>query len=274
MPDFRKPGPPTVPGARHPMGSSPSSDGFHEDVSTAVTSGGFHRPSATGTGRVSAPPSVVEATSAIQPGFQDRAPRARVSVPVRYRYASIIDFVETQSVNVSRTGMFVASESPLPMGTLVQFEFALADGFVILKGTAEVVRAVPGSGKQPSGMGLRFQDLEDKSRKLIERIVEVNTEEGKAPTVPLADLLTAAETMSAAAASPGSPQSSPALSAEDEFGPSPSMAGFTMGGGGPMAGGGTMAGGHPGVGSAVRAGARPCRRRRWRCRRCAGPARA
>jgi hypothetical protein len=34
-------------------------------------------------------------------------------------------------------------------------------------------------------MGLRFIDLDEKSRKLIDRIVEVNLDEGKNPTMPL-----------------------------------------------------------------------------------------
>lgn len=122
------------------------------------------------------------ATSPQQPGQVSRDPRLTVSAPFRYRYQSIIDFVETQSINISRSGMFVSSTEALPaIGTLVDFEFALADGFPLLRGKAEVVRL----SRNPAGMGLRFQQLDEASRKLIDRIVQVNTEEGKRPSVAL-----------------------------------------------------------------------------------------
>jgi uncharacterized protein (TIGR02266 family) len=113
--------------------------------------------------------------------FIERAPRSNVNMPVLCRFPSFIDFVETQSVNVSSSGMFLACETPAPIGTRVEFEFSLDDGFVMLKGTAIVVRAVTSGDK---GMGLRFLDLADDSRKLIERIVAVNAEEGIHPSVP------------------------------------------------------------------------------------------
>jgi uncharacterized protein (TIGR02266 family) len=111
-----------------------------------------------------------------------RDPRVQVAVPIRYRYESFVDFVETQSVNVSRSGMFVATEEPLPLGTLLDFEFGLADGFALLRGKAEVVRV---SHAPPKGLGLKFQQLDPASQALIDRIVEINAREGKKPTVSM-----------------------------------------------------------------------------------------
>jgi uncharacterized protein (TIGR02266 family) len=111
-----------------------------------------------------------------------RDPRTAVVVPVRYKYESIIDFVETQSVNISKSGMFVLTSEVLAVGTQLDFEVALADGFQLLKGKAEVVRL---SSTPPRGLGLRFAKLDEASQKLISRIVEVNEEEGKKPTVSL-----------------------------------------------------------------------------------------
>src|SRR3954469_14668274 len=106
------------------------------------------------------------------PGQVARDPRAAVTVPVKYRYQSIIDFVETQSMNVSRSGMFIASRTSVPIGTAIDFEFSLADGFPLLRGTAEVTRITA----TPAGVGVRFNQLEEPSRKLIDRIVEINAE--------------------------------------------------------------------------------------------------
>jgi hypothetical protein len=111
-----------------------------------------------------------------------RDPRAQVVVPVRYRYESIIDFHETQSANISRTGMFVVTTEVVPQYTVVEFEVSLADGFLLMKGKAEVARV---STTPPRGLGLRFVQLEESSVRLITRIVEVNTQEGKKPTVAM-----------------------------------------------------------------------------------------
>jgi uncharacterized protein (TIGR02266 family) len=128
-----------------------------------------------------------------------RDPRASMVVPVRYKYPSFLDFVETQSSNISRSGMFVSCPDPLPIGTIVDFEFGLADGFAILRGKAEVIRL---SMQPPTGMGIRFQSLDDASRKLIERIVEVNTREGKKPTVSMDFAADPAELRGLAGATP------------------------------------------------------------------------
>ncbi len=105
-----------------------------------------------------------------------------MAVQVRCRFPSIIDFVETQSVNVSREGMYLRCDSPPEVGSKIDFDVSLDDGFVLLKGSGIVVRVVTTGDK---GLGMRFLDLDDKSRKLINRIVEVNVDEGKNPTLPL-----------------------------------------------------------------------------------------
>jgi uncharacterized protein (TIGR02266 family) len=105
-----------------------------------------------------------------------------MAVQVRCRFPSIIDFVETQSVNVSREGMYLRCDAPPEVGSKIDFDVSLDDGFVLLKGSGIVVRVVTTGDK---GLGMRFVDLDDNSRKLINRIVEVNLDEGKNPTLPL-----------------------------------------------------------------------------------------
>jgi uncharacterized protein (TIGR02266 family) len=116
------------------------------------------------------------------PNAFGRPPRSPMTVPVRCRFPSFLEFVETQSVNVSREGMYLRCDSPPAVGAKIEFEVSLDDGYVILQGTGQVVRVVTTGDR---GMGLRFLELDDKSRKLIDRIVEVNLDEGKSPTMPL-----------------------------------------------------------------------------------------
>src|SRR4029077_1786456 len=103
------------------------------------------------------------------PNAFGRPPRSPMTVPVRCRFPSFIDFVETQSVNVSREGMYLRCDTPPPVGSKIDFDVSLDDGYVILKGSGIVVRVVTTGDK---GLGLRFLDLDDQSRKLINRIVE------------------------------------------------------------------------------------------------------
>jgi hypothetical protein len=105
--------------------------------------------------------------------FVDRAPRCNVRIHVLYQPPGKDSTVETQLVNLSRSGMFLASRGALlDVGMIVEFQFSLDDSVVVLKGTAEVVRlALDGE----RGMGLRFVALDGESRALVDRIVDANT---------------------------------------------------------------------------------------------------
>ena len=108
--------------------------------------------------------------------------RIPLAAQVRLQYSSILDFHESQSVNISRSGMFVASDTPAPVGTPVDFEFCLDDGLTLLRGKGEVVRVT----QHPvSGIGVRFRELDADSRRCIERIVEINEQEGRTSRISL-----------------------------------------------------------------------------------------
>jgi len=113
---------------------------------------------------------------------QARDPRVAVSVPVKIRYESILDFHETQSVNISRSGMFLSCADPRPVGTIIDFELALADGLSLLRGKGEVARV---TGTPNAGMGVRFRELDEEARRFLDRIVQVNEEEGRSSVVSL-----------------------------------------------------------------------------------------
>jgi uncharacterized protein (TIGR02266 family) len=118
----------------------------------------------------------------LRPGEQPRDPRVPVVAQVRLRYSSILDFHESQSLNMSRSGMFIASDKPGAVGSLVDFDFALDDGLSLLRGKGEVVRVT----QMPvRGMGIRFRELDEESKRCLERIVAVNEREGRASAVPL-----------------------------------------------------------------------------------------
>lgn len=121
-------------------------------------------------------------SSVLSTGEPVRAQRVPVTAQVRIRYQSILDFHDSQALNISRSGMFLASDNPGPIGSLVEFELALADGLALLKGKGEVVRVTP---EPLVGMGIKFRELDQESRRCLESIVASNEREGRTPRVPL-----------------------------------------------------------------------------------------
>ncbi len=138
-------------------------------------------PDALAGGRPSRPYSISD-SSPLSTGEIPRDLRVPVVAQVKVRYSSILDFHESQSLNISRTGMFLACDTPGSVGSTVDFELALEDGLLLLKGKGEVVRVT----RTPVlGMGVRFRELDEDSRKCLEGIVATNEKEGRTPWVPL-----------------------------------------------------------------------------------------
>lgn len=101
-------------------------------------------------------------------------PRAKVlSMTVRYRSATLNEFIEHHSYDVSRGGVFITTPSPFPPGTLLKFEVKIADDQRVMQGVGRVVwkRDVSNGKTEPAGMGIKFIKLDDASRAVIERLV-------------------------------------------------------------------------------------------------------
>jgi uncharacterized protein (TIGR02266 family) len=97
---------------------------------------------------------------------------------IKLKYASVDTFIEKYAVNISRGGIFIASRTPKPVGTLIKFEFLLQQGETgtsIIRGEGQVqwVREFdPNAPQRPHGMGLRFTHLDAESQKLIDRALQ------------------------------------------------------------------------------------------------------
>jgi uncharacterized protein (TIGR02266 family) len=114
--------------------------------------------------------------------------RVPYSQPVRIRYRRFQDFIQEVSKNISSGGMFVASQDPPERGTVLDFELALEDGFTLIAGRGEVVwvRSADEGEDKPSGMGVRFLELEGSSRRLLHKIVEKRARERQETAAPTA----------------------------------------------------------------------------------------
>jgi uncharacterized protein (TIGR02266 family) len=108
-------------------------------------------------------------------------PRAKVlTMTVRYKSATLDEFIENHSHDVSRGGMFIKTPSPFPPGTLLKFEVKIAGEQRLIQGVGRVVwrRDTSDSAtERPAGMGIKFIKLDDKSKQVIESLVEKRRDE-------------------------------------------------------------------------------------------------
>ena len=88
---------------------------------------------------------------------------------INKEFESFDAFIHEYVTNISKTGVFIKSKSPLPIGTKVNLRFTLImDDIETIEGTGEVVRVE----SEPAGMGILFHELAPESQELIDRLLE------------------------------------------------------------------------------------------------------
>jgi uncharacterized protein (TIGR02266 family) len=97
-------------------------------------------------------------------------PRAE-RVRVNQEFASVDAHLSEYVTDVSRTGAFIRSKDPLPVGTRVNLKFTLLiDEIEIIEGVGEVVRVQKAQEPGGQGMAVLFRRLSEPSIKLLDRI--------------------------------------------------------------------------------------------------------
>lgn len=156
-------------------------------------------------------------------------PRAKVlSMTVRYKSATLDEFIEHHSYDVSRGGMFIKTPKPFPPGTLLKFEVKIGEDQRVMQGVGRVVwkRNPPDVEEaQPAGMGVKFIKLDDESKAVIDQLVARRRDEESAfdradEVTPAAGVaaLKAQQAERSKAPDPGEPGSSAAPQAQDDTG--------------------------------------------------------
>ncbi|MFW5921592.1 MAG: TIGR02266 family protein, partial [Polyangiales bacterium] len=106
--------------------------------------------------------------------------RAPVSLKVRFKSATVDEFVEHYARDISRGGIFIKSKNPMAIGTLLKFEFQLKDESGLIHGVGRVVwkRDTEKSDEaNPPGMGIKFIKMDPDSRALVQKIIEERGDE-------------------------------------------------------------------------------------------------
>ncbi len=87
---------------------------------------------------------------------------------INKEFESYDAFIAEYVTNISRTGVFVRSKAPLPIGTKVNLMFSvIMDDIETVEGVGEVVRV----HDDPPGMGVVFTELSKYSQGLIEKLL-------------------------------------------------------------------------------------------------------
>ena len=89
-------------------------------------------------------------------------------VTINKEFDSFDQFIQEYVTNVSRSGVFIKTTEPLPVGTIVNLRFSvIMDDVESIEGEGEVVRVE----SDPPGMGVVFRNLSSYSQNLIEKLL-------------------------------------------------------------------------------------------------------
>jgi Tfp pilus assembly protein PilZ len=100
--------------------------------------------------------------------MSDSDKRGDERVTINKEFESFDAFIQEYVTNISRTGVFIKSQQPLPIGTRVNLRFTvIMDDIETIEGIGEVVRVE----KDPAGMGVVFRELNTYSKDLIEKLL-------------------------------------------------------------------------------------------------------
>lgn len=92
-------------------------------------------------------------------------------ITINKEFESFDAFVHEYVTNVSRSGVFIRSKDPLPVGTEVHLTFTvIMDEVETIEGTGRVVRVEA----DPPGMGVSFTKLTKYSEYLLVRLLTLH----------------------------------------------------------------------------------------------------
>lgn len=94
--------------------------------------------------------------------------REEPRLTINKEFDSFDQFIQEYVTNISRTGVFIKTKEPLPIGTAVNLRFTvIMDDIESVEGEGEVVRVET----DPPGMGVVFRKLSGYSQGLIEKLL-------------------------------------------------------------------------------------------------------
>lgn len=105
-----------------------------------------------------------------RPPSPRRHDRRALALLVQFRATVLEPFRAEYIVNLSPGGLYVATDTPLPKGTLLNLQFPLKDGTRLIEGTGTVVHVTEpteATAERPAGMGIAFEQLDPEHLDLV-----------------------------------------------------------------------------------------------------------
>ncbi len=94
--------------------------------------------------------------------------RQEARLTINKEFDSFDQFIQEYVTNISRSGVFIKTKQPLPVGTIVNLRFSvIMDDVESIEGEGQVVRVET----DPPGMGVVFRKLSSYSKGLIEKLL-------------------------------------------------------------------------------------------------------
>jgi hypothetical protein len=101
-------------------------------------------------------------------GTMSTSNRKEERLTINKEFDSFDQFIQEYVTNISRTGAFIKTSTPLPVGSEVTLRFTVVmDDVEVIEGVGEVVRLET----DPPGMGVVFKKLSKYSEKLIQKLL-------------------------------------------------------------------------------------------------------
>jgi hypothetical protein len=102
--------------------------------------------------------------------------RREPRLTINKEFDSFDQFIQEYVTNISKSGVFIRTNEPLEVGSLVDLRFTVVmDGIETIEGEGEVVRVA----SDPPGMGVVFRSLNHYSERLVERLLIQRAEQGE-----------------------------------------------------------------------------------------------
>ncbi len=101
---------------------------------------------------------------------ENKPQRGDERITINKEFESFDAFIQEYVTNISRSGVFIRAQKPLPVGTEVNLRFTvIMDDMETIEGVGEVVR-VEKDGPNP-GMGVVFRELSAYSKDLLDKLL-------------------------------------------------------------------------------------------------------
>jgi uncharacterized protein (TIGR02266 family) len=102
--------------------------------------------------------------------------RKHERLTINKEFDSFDQFIQEYVTNISRSGVFIKTDAPLPIGTEVNLRFTvIMNDIETIEGLGKVVRVE----SNPSGMGVVFEQLSSYSKQLIEKLLTARSDPKK-----------------------------------------------------------------------------------------------